>query len=49
VSPLKKYSGSTKVGYEMLARTVDVEEDLMVQVEALLSPDQCSDDRQVWM
>ncbi|HYR86883.1 MAG TPA: hypothetical protein VE422_22545 [Terriglobia bacterium] len=38
-----------KAGYEIFPRTVEVAKDLMLQVEALLSPEKNSDDTQVWM
>ncbi len=38
-----------KVGYEMLPRTVEVGQDLMIQVEAVLSPEKDPDDERVWM
>lgn len=38
-----------KVGYEMLPRSVEVGTDLMVQVEALCSPEKDPDDERVWM
>lgn len=38
-----------KVGYETLPRTVEVGKDLLVQVEALFSPEKDPDDTQVWM
>jgi len=38
-----------KAGYETLPRTVEVGNDLMVQVEAVVVPEQDPDDTQVWM
>ena len=38
-----------KVGYETLPRTVEVGKDLMIQVEALFSPETDPDDQRVWM
>jgi hypothetical protein len=38
-----------KVGYEILARTVGVAEDLMLHVTALSSPEPDPDDQRVWM
>ena len=38
-----------KAGYETLPRTVEVATDLMVQVEAVFSPEKDPDESQVWM
>ena len=38
-----------KLGYEMLPRTVEVGQDLMIQVEAVLSTEKDPDDERVWM
>jgi hypothetical protein len=38
-----------RVGYELLLRTVDVQNDLMIRVEASPSPEQAPDDQQSWM
>ena len=38
-----------KAGYETFPRTVEVGKDLMVQVEAVFSPEKDPDDSQVWM
>lgn len=38
-----------KAGYAMLTRTVQVGRDLMIQVEALFSPEKDPDDERVWM
>lgn len=38
-----------KVGYETLPRTVEVRKDLVIQVQALFSPEEDPDDQRVWM
>lgn len=38
-----------KAGYETLPRTVEVVTDLMIQVEAVFSPEKDPDESQVWM
>lgn len=38
-----------RVGYETLSKTVDVIEDVAIQIEALSAPDKDIDDEQVWM
>jgi hypothetical protein len=38
-----------KVGYETLPKTVEVGQDLMIQVEAVFSPEKDPDDERVWM
>ena len=38
-----------KVGYEMLPRTVEVGQDLIIEVEAVFSPEKDPDDERVWM
>jgi hypothetical protein len=38
-----------KVGYEARSRTVEADKDLMIGIEARLSPERHPDDEQVWM
>ena len=38
-----------KVGYETMARAVEIGTDLMLHVTAVSSPEQDPDDQQVWM
>jgi hypothetical protein len=40
---------ASKVGYETIPRTIEVGKDLMVQVEAVFSPEKDPDDTRVWM
>ena len=38
-----------KVGYQTLARAVEIDKDLMLHITVLFSPEQDPDDQQVWM